>query len=161
MGGRWPPPSRADYLIASCIILLCLAKQPALAPSLQLMNLDLSTKCSYKPVCKVKKLGSIDIPGCLSRLQQWCSRGFTKVGVTKFSCTIIYYWIHYHLICLICNFRIPLHLIGDLQRFSQFGQKVVTCTLKQCMECSEIDQIILTYMYTIHHSKATGVISVC
>ena len=33
------PPSRADYLVASCIILLCLAKQPALAPSL-----DLTTK---------------------------------------------------------------------------------------------------------------------
>ena len=39
MRGRWPPPFQGWI---SCTSLLCLAKQPTLPPSLQLMNLDLT-----------------------------------------------------------------------------------------------------------------------
>ena len=79
-------PSRAGYLIASCIILLCLVKQ---LPLVQ-MNLDLSTKCSYKSICKVKKSGSIDIRTRLFVVIV-CSN---DVGVAKvFTCNYLLYHI--------------------------------------------------------------------
>ena len=56
------------------------AKQP---PSLQLINLDLTTKYSYTPVCEVKKSVSIDISGYLSTISHSCGHDFTNVGVAK------------------------------------------------------------------------------
>ena len=74
--------------------------EPALAPSLQPRNLDL-TYISLQDLAKNLfvewKLSSIDFSGCLSGLRQLCGRGFIKVGVAKKNLILLFFF-------FVCNY---------------------------------------------------------
>ena len=79
MGDRWPP----FQAWISCISLLCLAQQPALPPSLQLMNLDLTQNIAKNLFVRWKSR----VPLTSRAVCLVCGNNvgvvFTKVGVAK------------------------------------------------------------------------------